>query len=311
MASDIRLDDNSVILDGNVGIGTTSPTNKLHFVGSGPVTIENPNGEADVLFKSGSNPSWQVGTNHEGWYVWDNAYRLVVKPGGETHSRGSVAGFSFADRTKGDGERWVWYAQDGTAHLWSQKTGDALSISTTEADGLPSVLALKLSCLGLTTGSIQGVKPLSGGPANLHITARNISLDNPNVQGPTGPTFHKALTHAEDDKLVINESRGFTGGVTIDGNVKVTGALTQASSIALKENVAELSGQEAMAALRALSAVKFNYKADSQKEQRLGFIAEEVPDLVASSERDRLSPMDIIAVLTKAVQELAAEVNSW
>lgn len=67
---------------GNVGIGTTSPTNNLHVVGSGPVTIENPNGESDILFKSGNNQSWQVGTNTQGWYVWDNAYRLVVKPGG-------------------------------------------------------------------------------------------------------------------------------------------------------------------------------------------------------------------------------------
>lgn len=103
----------------------------------------------------------------------------------------------------------------------------------------------------------------------------------------------------------------------IEGNVQVTGALTHASSIALKENVAALSGPEAMAALQGLHAVKFNYKADEKKEQRLGFIAEDVPDLVATSERDQLSLMDLIAMLTKAVQEqqktmaeLAAEIHT-
>ncbi len=224
----------------------------------------------------------------------------VVVEGGDLHSSGPAAGFSFADRTKGDGERWVWYAENGEARLW--KNVDVVTVRT-DAQGIPDLFVLQLSCLGLVTESIRGVPPLSGGPANLHVTARNISLDNPNAQGPTGPTFHKALTHAEDDKLVINESRGFTGGVTIDGNVQVTGVLAQASSIALKENVAELSSQEAMATLKGLNAVKFNYKADSQKEQHVGFIAEEVPDLVANSKRDRLSPMEVVAVLTKALQE--------
>ena len=42
-------------------------------------------------------------------------------------------------------------------------------------------------------------------------------------------------------------------------------------------------------------------------EKRVGFIAEEVPDLVATKDRKGLSPMDIVAVLTKVVQELKAE----
>ncbi len=103
--------------------------------------------------------------------------------------------------------------------------------------------------------------------------------------------------------MIINYKGGYKQGIKLEGNVQTTGALGQGSSITLKENVAVLSGQEAMATLQGLNAVKYNYKADSLKEQHIGFIAEEVPDLVASSERDRLSPMDLIAVLTKAMQE--------
>jgi hypothetical protein len=70
---------NDLIVKGNVGIGTTNPTNKLHVVGQGPVTIENA-GEADILFKdTSSGQQWQVGTNSTGWYVYNNAYFLVVK----------------------------------------------------------------------------------------------------------------------------------------------------------------------------------------------------------------------------------------
>jgi hypothetical protein len=60
--------------------------------------------------------------------------------GAEIHSGGSGGGYSFADRTAGTpagsfvesptkGERWVWYAQNGTARLWSG--ADVMSASTT------------------------------------------------------------------------------------------------------------------------------------------------------------------------------------
>ena len=39
----------------------------------------------------------------------------------------------------------------------------------------------------------------------------------------------------------------------------------------------------------------------------MGFIAEEAPDLIAMKDRRGLSPMDIVAVVTKVVQELKAE----
>ncbi len=38
-------------------------------------------------------------------------------------------------------------------------------------------------------------------------------------------------------------------------------------------------------------------------EKHVGFIAEEAPDLIAAKDRKGLSPMDIVAVLTKVVKE--------
>jgi hypothetical protein len=66
--------------DGNVGIGIVAPSNKLHVYGTGPVRIENA-GEADINFiDSNAGQNWQVGTNSNGFYVYDNSYRLIVKP---------------------------------------------------------------------------------------------------------------------------------------------------------------------------------------------------------------------------------------
>ena len=57
-----------------------------------------------------------------------------------------------------------------------------------------------------------------------------------------------------------------------------------------------------MVALEGLEPVKYNY-IDDKEEARVGFIAEDVPELVAKNGRKSLGTLDIIAVLTKVVQE--------
>lgn len=84
-------------------------------------------------------------------------------------------------------------------------------------------------------------------------------------------------------------------------HVTAGGVWTNSSSRAKKENIVELTPEEALAALANLEPVMFNYKQDSD-EQYVGFIAEDVPELVATSDRTGLSAMDIVAVLTRVVQ---------
>ncbi len=75
-----------------------------------------------------------------------------------------------------------------------------------------------------------------------------------------------------------------------------------ASSREYKENINTLTRQEANQVLDGLSPVKFNYRTDKE-DRHVGFIAEDVPELVATKDRKALSPMDIVAVLTRVVQE--------
>jgi hypothetical protein len=83
---------------------------------------------------------------------------------------------------------------------------------------------------------------------------------------------------------------------------------TNASSITLKQDIAPLNAETAAAALRDLNPVTYAYKADAS-EKYAGFIAEEVPELVAMNDRKSLSPMDIVAVLTKVVQEQQKDIS--
>ena len=74
------------------------------------------------------------------------------------------------------------------------------------------------------------------------------------------------------------------------------------SSREIKENIQGLTVDEAVDALEGLNPVKFHYKTNKEDEH-VGFIAEDVPDLVATKNRKSLGAMDVVAVLTKVVKE--------
>jgi hypothetical protein len=134
--------------------------------------------------------------------------------------------------------------------------------------------------------------------------------------GETGYIMHnKASTltigAGSIDRITINRDGDVGIGVSRPSHplelasgayVSAGGVFTNSSSRERKENIADLSTQDAFAALGQLQPVEFNYKND-QQEKYVGFIAEDVPSLVASSDRQSLSTMDIVAVLTKVVQE--------
>jgi hypothetical protein len=273
--SDVKLINNAVIVEGNMGIGTANPRRPMHA-------------ESEV------------------------------------HTGGPSGGFSFADRHKTafvdapqNAERWVLYAADEAARLWSGE--DVLTVKRHNGDSWCSELKGRLVVEksvdihgSLSADSLGGkVSLLSGretGPEKLKV----ISLFTTAVRMHSGLTggdgpyalFHDFDKAASRDVLVINAKGGYKSGVRIDGNVQVNGVMTQSSSAALKENVAALSPGEAMAALQRLNPVKFNYRADEQRQQHVGFIAEEVPELVAKAGRTAVSAMDIVAVLTTVVQDM-------
>lgn len=114
---------------------------------------------------------------------------------------------------------------------------------------------------------------------------------------------------------VTLKSSGFVGIGTwapdhtlhVVGDALITGNLELGSSRSLKRDIRSLETTDASAALAALEPVRFHYKT-SPDEESLGFIAEDVPDLVATKSRKTLSTMDVVAVLTKVVQEQQATI---
>jgi len=103
------------------------------------------------------------------------------------------------------------------------------------------------------------------------------------------------------ERLRFNNSGNVITAVS--GAVLTNGGTWQsASSREAKKNIVDLSNGDALKALKGLNPVTFQYKAEPD-EQYVGFVAEDVPELVATNDHKHLSPMDVVAVLTKVVQE--------
>jgi len=103
---------------------------------------------------------------------------------------------------------------------------------------------------------------------------------------------------------VYNDTGAVSGTKVYVGNGAscVNGVWVNKSSRASKENIVTLNTKDALDTLEKLKPVVYNYKTD-KSEKYVGFIAEDVPELVAINSRDGLSSMDMVAVLTKVVQE--------
>lgn len=161
---------------------------------------------------------------------------------------------------------------------------------------------------------------------NIQINEQNSSVAGLMITQSGGETGY--IMHNRASKLTIGA--GSVDRITIDrdGNVgfgvnrpanpielpsgaHVTrgGVWTNSSSRARKENIHDLSAEAAMTTLAGLEPVQFNYRNDAN-ERYVGFIAEDVPDLVATSDREGLSAMDIVAVLTKVVQEQQKKIEA-
>ncbi|MDP7740346.1 MAG: tail fiber domain-containing protein [Lentisphaeria bacterium] len=308
---------------GRVGIGTDVPTAKLDVVGQVKISGGNP-GAGKVLT-----------SDADGLATWEDAGAGAQGPQGKQGPAGT-------DGAAGDSQ-WIpseaanpiagiWTAKAvgigmGRGYgVWEEGSGDKIDLqiladagsggygTTADPAGVLRFILKDFSCFG---GESLGQIQWYGNEANIaggsgrpraSIEAKYIG-----TAGQTTMYFNVAEGPGEElvERLVINQV-GYIGQggqwplhplhMASDAHVTSGGVWTNASSRDMKENIAELSTEEAVEALTALTPVKYNYKKE-QDEEYVGFIAEDVPALVATNNRKNLSPMDVVGVLTKVVQE--------
>jgi hypothetical protein len=162
------------------------------------------------------------------------------------------------------------------------------------------------------TGHLATFFRTSDGDAEIQI-GQSTAVNKAAVIGfnQAGAYYYMSVYGLGGNRLVFNSS-GYLGVGTTTPSYPLQmasgaycssgGAWTNASSRKYKTDIKQLTADKALDALTQLRPVQFAYKADKE-EKHLGFIAEDAPALVATKDRKGMSSMDVVAVLTKVVQE--------
>lgn len=249
---------------GRVGLGTSTPVVELHIKDSDTPTVR---------LEQDSSGGWTAQT----WDVAGNESNFFVRDA----TNGSKLPFRIQPSTPSST---LCLKSDGKVGIGTWSPGYSMELETT---GENATFFLERT---------------SGAQMFINATANHGNFGTVN-------NYPTRIVCNSDPKVWI-ESGGDVG-IGIDnptnklhvvGNIYATGTITPGSSRDLKENIEKLTAKEAMQAFRELNPIKFNYKANKE-ELNIGFIAEDVPDLVAMKGRKGVNTMDIVAVLTKVVQE--------
>ena len=289
----------TITSNGNVGIGTTSPGAKLEvdapdqvgLVVTGPVT--------------GIGAGARLATTGTGGRAWE------ILATGQTAAQGSD---KLNIRDLGNNQDVFTITSNGNVGIGTTNPGFMLEIDA------PNQLGLQVT--GPNAGAVgagmrlNAVDPGAGPGSNWEILATGGAA----AQGP-GKLNIRDLRTNEDIFTIVTDALGSAGDAigigttTPTQKLEVNGVVLaqnfiMSSSRKIKDNIFDLCSHEALAALEHLNPVKFNYKTQEAENVRIGFIAEDVPQSVASADRKGVSFTDIVAILTQVVKEQQKAIKS-
>ncbi|NLG27636.1 MAG: tail fiber domain-containing protein, partial [Chloroflexi bacterium] len=247
-----------------IGIGTAVPVKALHML-----MPDTPALRLDQDTSGGFvAQAWDVAANEANFFVRDvtngSALPFRIYPGSPSNAL-VVKGQSVGLGTS-----------NPAYSLEVERAGVPATLAVQRTDGATGVLTSGVAAVSVGSDSRHALRLLTDGQVRVYIKPNGkMGIGNSNP------------THL----LTVGTSGAYTdGGAWVDG-----------SSRSYKENIAGLDADEARDALMQLEPVRYTYTATSGEEY-LGFIAEDVPALVATADRKGLAPMDIVAVLTSVVQ---------
>jgi hypothetical protein len=260
---------NSIFVDstGRLGLRTATPVLDIHVATSNTPAMRLEQNSSGGF----TAQTWDVGGNEANFFVRDvtGGSRLPfrIRPGAPTSS--------------------IDISASGSVGINNASPNTNAKLDINGAIRLPGIVypttdnaawIVNESGAGLAVQSAGTLRLKTGGTTDrVTIDASgNIGIG---VSAPTSPIQH-------------------SNGATLS----VGGVWTNASSRELKQDICDLNTADALGVLKEMNPVTYSYKIDPT-EHHVGFIAEDVPDLVATKDRKGLSAMDVVAVLTSVVKE--------
>ncbi|MHC4268860.1 MAG: tail fiber domain-containing protein [Planctomycetota bacterium] len=322
---------------GNVGIGTTNPKSNLQ-IGANLNLIHDPtrgkwiaynmyvdtpnyhyvttNQSTAIEFDHanfGDMAFWTWPSGAEDTIISTGSPRMLIRNNGNVgigtanpQAKLHIGGNSGVDGLMfPDGTLQTTAAISGGSSLWATNSSDIYNTNTGKVGIGTANPEAKLHVVGAHPLLIDN----TGSPTNDSILFRRFGVNKYSLAVTEDPSLF-IFDHAAQAfrfALISNGNVGINDTapserLTVGGNVKAT-SFIQVSSRELKEDITVISTKEAIETIQGLNPIKFKYKADITEEEQLGFIAEDVPELVATKDRKGLSSMDMTAVLVRVVQD--------
>ncbi|HEV2852107.1 MAG TPA: tail fiber domain-containing protein [Thermoanaerobaculia bacterium] len=267
---------NSIFVDstGRLGLRTSTPVLDIHIATSNTPAMRLEQNNSGGF----TAQTWDIAGNEANFFVRDvtGGSRLPfrIRPGAPTSS--------------------IDISADGNVGIGTASPSNRLDIRCDTAGG---------ACAKIFNSSATGFSGFEGYDET-GVVSFFLGVDNSGNSNRINYTnsFDLRFLANGTEKLRFNNS-GANVITAASGAVLTAGGVwTSVSSRDSKRDITELSQNDAVKALRGLNPVTFRYKAEPD-EQYVGFVAEDVPELVATNDHKHLNAMDVVAVLTKVVQE--------
>ncbi len=262
---------NSLFVDaaGRVGLGTSTPVMKLHGTnGNTPgLRLEQTNGNGFVA------QTWDVAGNEANFFVRDltsgSKLPFRIRPGAPTSSIDVSA---------------VGNVGIGTAF-------PAQPLHVRRDDGRAQSLVEEASS---TTATRTLASFVNNGDVKLSFSTTAVPVTTwETIAGNGG--YSVALAGAATPQMTL----------AANGNLNIGGALTQASSVTLKENIVPVSSEQLLLAVQSLPIYTWNYLTAPKSEQHLGPTAEDFHRIFSlGSNPKAIAPGDLAGVALGAIQAL-------
>ena len=290
-SGDINLADGSVFIDkseNRIGLGTTIPEGNLHMVTPGLT---------NMILESGWGGKWNINVGAVGLYFTDALnHNSIVK----IFNYGKVNSLVIRNGNIGLGTN--------TPQAKLDVRGDAVingELNTTKAitasfSGDTSKAALKMMDISVNNTDNSQKSDVGFAMTNAR---ENFTWSFRTWEPDSGFAIAKyGNGGTKEFRLYDSDPTDATTVVLqLANGAWCDGVWHNTSSRSMKQDIQPLSTKEALEAFKKLQPVTYAYKANPT-DPKVGFIAEDVPELVADPKHKSLSAMDMVALLTKVVQ---------